>query len=45
MIVSTDEKKYLIKSQKDEQVGTTVSLKFNSLKAKIEVSEGNADEI
>jgi spermidine/putrescine transport system ATP-binding protein len=45
MIVSTDNQKYLIKSQKDEQVGTTVSLKFNPEKAVVVISEENADEI
>ena len=45
MIVSTENQKYLIKSQKDEQVGTTVSLKFNPEKAVVVISEENADEI
>ena len=45
MIVSTDEHKYLIKSQKDEQVGTTVGLKFNPERAILRKAEGSSDEI
>ena len=44
MIVSTDNAKYLIKSQKDEQVGTTVGLKFNAANVRVLNAEATADE-
>jgi spermidine/putrescine transport system ATP-binding protein len=44
MIVSTKEYKYLVKSQKDEQVGTNVGLRFNREKITVFSSEAPKDE-